>query len=582
MSSNENWVLGVTLGLLGSIAINTGNNIQSLGLKSIREKVVPSEKDSPSRKTSKRYSLSLLSPTKSQIAPSYEDEGSAPHVGDVGDRSPIGSIIWLLGTFIFVSGSLLNFASYAFAAQSMLASLESVQFVTNLLFGKFLLGAQVTRAMFGGTFLTVVGTVLAVQFSSKETLDLNTNEMKMLYCNPAYLIYLAIMVILLFALRFLYDRLEELKSSGKPIRYSDVVMPCVYSIWSALVGTQSVVQAKVLAELLAVQSSGTENVFESWFTYATIIVWLATVIVWLKRLNDALSKFDPLFIIPLLQCSFIFFAIVSGGIFFQEFDTFDESQWVGFWFGIIIMFSGLVLLTPKPSNSDDDDNIERELVNIILANRASNISSKSIESYYSKGAADESPGPNSNAVEILRTTDDESMASTCEVDYVRENPSTVKPVSRENRAARFSSDQLYSAAKDAVMDIMRESVNLFDDPTKRILSDAMMAAAFDEERRLKRRMSLEKLLALLKEDPVSSNDKGYSTEVIDLIRDLKFDAVLGPISEEENGIKLNVSAEILQTKIITELEEDSIRGDRRSRNLESSFDNEVEKEDFFI
>jgi hypothetical protein len=42
------------------------------------------------------------------------------------------------------------------------------------------------------------------------------------------------------------------------------------------------------------------------------------VSVWLQRLNDALSKFNPLFIIPLLQCMFIFFAILSGGIFFKE------------------------------------------------------------------------------------------------------------------------------------------------------------------------------------------------------------------------------------------------------------------------
>jgi len=42
-SENQNWVLGVTLGLLGSIAINTGNNIQSLGLKRLQsqQKVEP-------------------------------------------------------------------------------------------------------------------------------------------------------------------------------------------------------------------------------------------------------------------------------------------------------------------------------------------------------------------------------------------------------------------------------------------------------------------------------------------------------------------------------------------------------------
>ena len=58
---------------------------------------------------------------------------------------------------MFVSGSLLNFASYAFAPQSMLASLESVQFVTNILFGKFMLKAKVTSKMYIGTGVTVLG-----------------------------------------------------------------------------------------------------------------------------------------------------------------------------------------------------------------------------------------------------------------------------------------------------------------------------------------------------------------------------------------------------------------------------------------
>ena len=66
----------------------------------------------------------------------------------------------------------------------MLASLESVQFVTNLIFGKLLLKAKVTQTMLAGTALTVAGTVMAVQFSSKETLDLTLDEIVALYENP--------------------------------------------------------------------------------------------------------------------------------------------------------------------------------------------------------------------------------------------------------------------------------------------------------------------------------------------------------------------------------------------------------------
>ena len=56
----------------------------------------------------------------------------------------------------------------------------------------------------------------------------------------------------------------------------------------------------------------------TWFFWATLLLWFFTVGIWLHRLNDALSKFDPLFIIPLLQCNFVLFAIISGGIFFKE------------------------------------------------------------------------------------------------------------------------------------------------------------------------------------------------------------------------------------------------------------------------
>ena len=36
-SHTNNWVLGVVFGLIGSIAINTGNNIQALGHKALKE-----------------------------------------------------------------------------------------------------------------------------------------------------------------------------------------------------------------------------------------------------------------------------------------------------------------------------------------------------------------------------------------------------------------------------------------------------------------------------------------------------------------------------------------------------------------
>ena len=93
------------------------------------------------------------------------------------------------------------------------------------------------------------------------------------------------------------------------------MLPVTYATFSALFGTFSVVQAKVLSELVTLQLEGSSNIFwgsDAWFTYVTLVAWLAFVGVWLFRMNEALSLYDPLFIIPLLQVNFILFAIVSG------------------------------------------------------------------------------------------------------------------------------------------------------------------------------------------------------------------------------------------------------------------------------
>ncbi|KAL9186813.1 hypothetical protein ACHAXT_010533 [Thalassiosira profunda] len=509
-SDNENWVLGVTLGLLGSIAINTGNNIQSLGLKALdaQNKIEP-EPATEVRRSSLpslpwltppkggRTPLnrkSWLSPSRARTAPLEIDDRSENEfvVVPVAKKTPVQSITWVLGTIVFVSGSLLNFASYAFAAQSLLASLESVQFVTNLLFGRFLLGAHVTQSMLAGTCLAVTGTVMAVQFSSKETLDLNTSEIKDLYHNRFYQAYLAVAGVLIVLLKIVYKKLTDRKKANRPIKHSDTILPSVYSVSSALFGTQSVVQAKVLAELLAVHSSGEENIFESWFTYVTLFVWIVTVLVWLKRLNDALKVFDPLFIIPQLQCCFIFFAIVSGGIFFKEFNAFNLRQWFGFWFGIVVMFSGLILLIPKPKSTKDDE-LHRQLVNLLLEKRS--LSHLSVE------RTPRSPAPTPN--HSLVPADDASGEG------------------EQRRSPRLSKENLTSIALDAVKDMFS------GDPSARALSEVMVQNSVSEGDRRRRRNALEKLLTLIRDNPIST-DGSYNAEITGLIQELQLDVPLSP------------------------------------------------------
>lgn len=51
-------------------------------------------------------------------------------------------------------------------------------------------------------------------------------------------------------------RFKEHKEEGKALRYTQLAMPLAYAICSAIIGTQSVVQAKCLSELLALTFKG--------------------------------------------------------------------------------------------------------------------------------------------------------------------------------------------------------------------------------------------------------------------------------------------------------------------------------------
>lgn len=519
--NNDKWILGVILGLLGSIAINTGNNIQSLGLKELKE-----GKSYDSGTEIKKTFLPNFRRSRRKTAPSdvmkiTDDKISAIRKEsdtESNQADPCSSMTWMIGTIIFVSGSLLNFASYAFAAQSMLASLESIQFVTNLIFGKFMLKANVTKTMLIGTGLTVMGTILAVQFSSRATLDLDTGDIKELYANPAYLIYLALLVVMLFLLNYVYNFYEKSQASGTPMRFSGAVIPLSYSIWSALFGTQSVVQAKVLAELLSVHSSGEENIFQTWFTYVTILAWILTVGVWLSRLNYALTKFDPLLIIPLLQCSFIFFAIISGGIFFKEFNEFTLTQWIGFWGGVLVMFSGLILLTPVNTEVKEEQ-LSKDIA-ILLRSKAGTVAppesiqectneadmsgkkSQTKNDFFPK-SAEEEPKLSKPLSELINP-------------IIEDETTTLHTTKRTPRQSLSQAVTQMSAMKDAVI----ESANMFLTPPTgtHALTDAMLDASEQKKEKFNRIEKLRLLQNLLyNEEHGETRETILSRKVLELV-----------------------------------------------------------------
>ena len=308
-------LLGIVLGAVASIGINIGNNIQALGLKSKEEK----ETDT-------------------------RDSGGGGEGGVAGNGGG-NQRLFVIGTVIFVSSSLVNFGAFALAPASILAPLESFQFVSNLLFNHYVNHAPISWRMINGVVLVIVGCGTAVGLGPSSVFKFTLQDLVDYWTSPAWIAYLwCIIVLALLAEATNYYYHKE-KRRGRDPPYSKTVLPVTFAVSSALIGTQSVVQAKCLSECVEQLGKGV-NVFGHAYFWIALFLFVSLVAVWLFRLTKALEYFDPLFIIPLLQSNYILFATISGGIYFKEFEALEGYQWFGFASGIAIMFTGLYMLAP--------------------------------------------------------------------------------------------------------------------------------------------------------------------------------------------------------------------------------------------
>ncbi|CAN0285303.1 unnamed protein product, partial [Ectocarpus fasciculatus] len=112
--------------------------------------------------------------------------------------------------------------------------------------------------------------------------NFSTHELKAFY-DAEYNTLLLLELAVALAMHAAYKSFKRSKEQGRPRRHSDLVMPLAYAICSAIVGTQSVVNAKCLSELLTLTFQG-ENQMVRMNTRRLIVAVVAFVLLLLSLL----------------------------------------------------------------------------------------------------------------------------------------------------------------------------------------------------------------------------------------------------------------------------------------------------------
>ncbi|KAL3696097.1 hypothetical protein R1sor_010173 [Riccia sorocarpa] len=313
------WVTGAAINIIGSVGINFGTNLLKLGHNQ-RE--------------------------KSAVLESCETGEKAI------TRKPVTHFqAWRFGVIVFSLGNCLNFISFGFAAQSLLAALGSVQFVSNVVFAYLVLNETVTGRILLATGFIVVGNIFLVAFGNHQSATYTNTELLANFKDPLYLGYCALLVLIVISQHFVYKRGRHLvMTRGEDIvgPFWRTMVPLSYSIVSGAIGTHSVLFAKSLSILMRLTVSG-DSQLDGFFTYLIFILFLGTASFWMARLNEGLAMFDAILIVPMLQIAWTFFSIFTGFIYFEEYQVFDGFRASMFALGMLALFLGMSLLAPPTS-----------------------------------------------------------------------------------------------------------------------------------------------------------------------------------------------------------------------------------------
>ena len=127
------WAVGVVLVLCGSVGNNLGNALVALAHKRSQQ----AEQQQQSQQRDGAAAAAAVATGLETGNPLQPTPSSPPQ----SERCSLRTV----GTLVFVVGSLLTFAAFGFAAQSLLASLESIQFVSNVVFMRYVHKVRAAR-----------------------------------------------------------------------------------------------------------------------------------------------------------------------------------------------------------------------------------------------------------------------------------------------------------------------------------------------------------------------------------------------------------------------------------------------------
>lgn len=253
-------------------------------------------------------------------------------------------------------GPIMEACAYAFATQSLLAPINGLDLIWNILLSPFVLNERLTGSRIAGTMLVFLGSVVAPISGPHESAPLDLDHLQQIFLSSNFFVY-SIVFVALAAFGFVeLQRRQCVAGAGEK---HDVTRGLLLGVGGgALAGQNYFLRA--LAGLL---DSTAEN--DTWNSWLQPLPWfLAVALVFCLftnafLLNCGLAEFEAMFMVPLFVGSSILVSCVSGTWVMRETATLSLARMAGYWSGVSLVVLGIVILAAYAKKVQTND-IEKE------------------------------------------------------------------------------------------------------------------------------------------------------------------------------------------------------------------------------
>jgi len=327
-----------------------------------------------------------------------------------------------------VIGPLIDMGSYAFAPQSLIAPLGALDVVWNTLLAPFTLGESLNRLLIGGCVLIAGGAVATSLIGTHEDGVYTLDQMKDMFIRWQVLLYLLV----LFAW-VSFNVLGPMRLSagpeGAPFLPGNKLRGLSLGLTAgSIAGNMFCVKGFV--ELLQASISNQDgDIWVHWMPYAMLVGAVFFALSNLYFLTTGMREYEALFMGSIFEGSLIFFACLSGGIVFKEFEVLKPYEFVLYCMALAGIVGGIAAVA-KGSTSDTDE------VSEVQPQGETNTSPVEEQTHNSEGSLGRQVSSNSSS-ELKRAPDSSSSQKSQRSSYFRQSiPETM--LEFKERAARTS------------------------------------------------------------------------------------------------------------------------------------------------